>query len=255
MTAASFYWPYMGWGNWGRRIQMHNCPRFPYGYDPKHILIGDVDGDGLADVVYVDNNKVTLWINQSGNGWSNPIVIYGTPQVTDTDSIRLTDMLGNGISGVLWSSDYDILRKRSMFFLDFTGGIKPYLLSEIDNHIGSISRIGYAPSTKFYLENQKQQKGWKSSLPFPVQVVSRLEVIDVVSGGKLTTEYIYHHGYWDGAEREFRGFGRTDQRDTEVFEHYQNNSGILPQDESFNKVTEEYFSPPTETRIWFIKDQ
>src|SRR5690554_1311153 len=40
------YWPNLGRGNWGRRIHMHDSPRFPYGYDPRRILIGDVDGDG-----------------------------------------------------------------------------------------------------------------------------------------------------------------------------------------------------------------
>jgi hypothetical protein len=35
-----------------------------------------------------------------------------------------------------------------------------------------------------------------------VQVVARVEVIDELSRRKLTTEYRYHHGYWDGAERE-----------------------------------------------------
>ena len=49
------YWPNLGYGNWGRRIHMRNSPSFPYGYDPKRILVGDVDGDGLADIVYVDD--------------------------------------------------------------------------------------------------------------------------------------------------------------------------------------------------------
>ena len=53
-----------------------------------------------------------------------------------------------------------------------------------------------------------------------MQVVARVEVIDALSGGKLTTEYRYHHGYWDGAEREFRGFGRVEQLDTEIFEEF-----------------------------------
>ena len=73
------YWPHLGYGNWGKQVHMKNSPRFPYGYDPKRILVGDVDGDGLADIVYVDDTMVTLWINQSGNGWSDPIVITGTP--------------------------------------------------------------------------------------------------------------------------------------------------------------------------------
>ena len=108
-----------------------------------------------------------------------------------------------------------------MFFLDLTGGVKPYLLTEMDNHIGALTRVEYAPSTRFYLEDEKRpETRWKTPLPFPVQVVARVEVIDEISGGKLTTEYRYHHGYWDGAEREFRGFGRVEQLDTEIFEDY-----------------------------------
>src|SRR5262249_4564118 len=78
-------WPNLGYGNWGKRIHMKTSPRLPYGYDPKRILIGDVDGDGLADIVYVDHCQVHLWINQSGNGWKEVPPIQGTPPVTDLD--------------------------------------------------------------------------------------------------------------------------------------------------------------------------
>ena len=61
---------------------------------------------------------------------------------------------------------------------------------------------------------------WRSRLPFPVQVVARVEVIDEISGGKLATEYRYHQGYWDGEEREFRGFGLVEQFDTETFDRF-----------------------------------
>ena len=212
------YWPNLGYGNWGKRIHMRYSPRFPDGYNPKRILIGDIDGDGLADIVYVDNNKLTLWINRSGNAWSDPIVINGTPPVSDIDAVRLTDLLGSGISGVLWSADFSGLRHQNMFFLDFTGGVKPYLLSEMDNHIGAITLVRYAPSTQFYIEDQKKPTTrWRTPLPFPVQVVHRVEVIDELSQGRLTTEYRYHHGYWDGVEREFRGFGMVEQFDSETF--------------------------------------
>ncbi len=44
----------------GQAVVMRNSPRFPKGYDPRRILIGDIDGDGLADLVYVDHRKVWL---------------------------------------------------------------------------------------------------------------------------------------------------------------------------------------------------
>jgi RHS repeat-associated protein len=245
------YWPNLGHGNWGKRIHMENSPRFPYGYDPRRILVGDVDGDGLADIVYVDDTRITLWVNQSGNRWSDPITILGTPPVSDMDAVRLVDVLGSGISGVLWSRDANGLSRDHLFFFDFTGGLKPYLLNEMDNHIGAITKVEYTASTHYYLEDQRHPESrWNTTLPFPVQVVSRVEVIDHFSKGKLTTAYRYHQGHWDGAEREFHGFGMVEQLDTESFEKY-DNSGLHGTETFFARVDRQHFSPPTLRKTWF----
>ncbi len=231
---------------------MEQSPRFPWGYDPRRILTGDVDGDGLDDIVYVGDRKVTLWINQSGFGWSDPIDIPGTPPVSDFDAVRLVDFLGSGISGVLWSADASAPGRPNMHFLDLTGAVKPYLLNRMDNHMGAVTIVDYAPSTAFYLADQAvQETRWRTPLPFPVQVVRKVEVIDAVSKGKRTTEYRYHHGYWDGGEREFRGFAMVEQLDSEDFETYKRHGlygdgvAIVPVDDP------QRFSAPTLTKTWF----
>jgi hypothetical protein len=246
------YWPYFGRGQWGRRITMQNSPRFEdaavygaIGYDPKRVLIGDVDGDGCADLVYVGSGHITVWINQGGNGWNDPIVVRGTPPITDTDAVRLNDMLGTGTAGILWTYRQGTYADSSYKFLDLTAGVKPYVLNRMDNNAGAVTEVEYASSTRFYLrDDERPETRWKTCLPFPVQVVARVTVRDVFSRGKLATEYRYHHGYWDGVEREFRGFGMVEQLDTETFEDY--NRGDLQ-----SLVDRIHFSPPLLTKTWF----
>ncbi len=227
------YWPNLGHGNWGPRVSMTGGPNLPPHHDPRRLLVGDLDGDGVADLAYVDFGQVTLWINQSGNSWSDPIVLCGTPPISDLDALRLVDLLGAGTLGVLWTHDRGSKLDSTYKFLDPTHGVKPYLLDEVRNNMGATTRVEYAPSTRFRLADEEDpQTRWKTTLPFPVQVVAKVVVEEVFSENRLTTEYAYHHGYWDGEEREFRGFGRVDQRDTEL-------------------VRGQSASPPVETRTWF----
>jgi RHS repeat-associated protein len=232
------YWPSRGRGDFGARVHMQGAPHLPDSYDPRRILLGDVDGDGLADLVYVGDGEVTLFINQCGNGFGPPIVLRGTPRVADAGGLRLADLLGTGVPGVLFSAEATAGGPATFYFLDLIGGNKPYLLDRIDNHSGAVTRIEYAASTRYALADAAKGKRWKTSLPFAVQVVAKVETVDAISGGRLVTEYDYHHGHWDGTEREFRGFGRVDQRDAEQLEASPIVAARSP-------------SPPLETRSWF----
>ncbi len=78
----------------------------------------------------------------------------------------------------------------------------------------------YRPSTFFYLKDKNAGIPWITKLPFPVQCVSEVIVIDQIRKTRFTNQYSYHHGYYDYKEREFRGFGRVDQTDTEDYEIY-----------------------------------
>jgi RHS repeat-associated protein len=244
------YWPNFGHGSFGTRITMANSPNLPHNYDPKRLFLADVDGDGYADLIYVDFGRVHYWINQSGNAWSEEHVIEGTPPISDHDAVRIADMKGTGTAGILWTYDWSPRIGSNYKYLDLTGEVKPYLLAEIDNRLGATTKVSYAPSTKFYLKDMHEYRPWKTHLPFPVHVVEQVEVIDHLSKGKVVTRYAYHHGYWDGEEREFRGFGFVEQYDTESFTVY-HGSGLHGTAGGFQPILEKHYSPPTLTKTWF----
>lgn len=243
------YWPSLGHGRWGKRIQMSKAPRFPDGFNPQRVLMGDISGDGPNDIIFVDHCKVSIWINQNGNGFSEEITIFGTPPLANADAVRLADVLGTGVAGLLWSSDQRIDGRPNYFFLELNAGNKPFLLREMDNSMGAVTKIKYKPSTHFYKkDSERVETRWKTNLPFPVNVVAEVQVHDLIAQNKLITQYSYRHGYWDGAEREFRGFGRVEQLDTLSFAEYTSQENDDPTD---IKLAADHFAPPTKTINWF----
>jgi hypothetical protein len=127
------------------------------------------------------------------------------------------------------------------------GGTKPHLLVGVENNMGARTRIEYTASTHFYLEDQLAGRPWITRLPFPVHVVERTETFDDISPNRFVTRFAYHHGYFDGVEREFRGFGMVEQFDTEEF-------ATLNEDQQLSPATNIDASshvPPVLTRTWF----
>ncbi|MES2133231.1 MAG: SpvB/TcaC N-terminal domain-containing protein [Bacteroidota bacterium] len=244
------YWPNRGYGRFGNKVNMSNAPLFPEQYDPAQVLIGDLDGDGQADIAFVENNSVTLYVNQSGNGFSAPVKIKNTPRVSNPKALRIIDLMGTGQAGILWSFGPDVYTAGKMYFLDLTKGNKPYVLQEMNNNMGSLTRVSYGSSVYHYLRDEAQPATrWKTDLPFAVQVVNKVEVYDFLSGGKLVTQYNYHNGYWDGMEREFRGFAHVDTTDTETFTQF--NTQDLFSTEAVNTVSALHYTPPVQTKSWF----
>ncbi|MFG3602504.1 SpvB/TcaC N-terminal domain-containing protein [Micromonospora chersina] len=212
------YWPSLGRGRFGPPMRMTESPRFrdagadvALRFDPRRLLLGDVTGDGAADVVYVGDGSVTVWVNRSGNGFAPPVIVRGTPTVDGRSAVRLADIDGIGVSGVLWSG---LGRQGEWAFLDLTGGSKPHLLTDIDNHRGAVTTLTWSTSTVYATTARLAGRPWRTPLPFPVHVVASSRTLDHFAQTVLTTGFHYADGYWDPVDREFRGFGRVEQTDT-----------------------------------------
>jgi RHS repeat-associated protein len=242
------YWPNLGYGRFGRRVTMDAAPRFGPDFDPARLFLADLNGTGCADLVYVDVDRVHFWFNRSGNGWSDRTTITGTPFAATAAGLRFADVFGTGTATLVWSDAFTAQPESHYKALDFCGGVKPYVLTEMTNNLGATTRVTYAPSTRYLLDDQANGRPWVSRLPFPVQVVDTVEVVDHISRTRHVTRYAYHHGYFDGREREFRGFGRVDQFDSERFE------ALIATGDDGNAFTNAAFAfhaPPVETRTWF----
>jgi len=81
--------------------------------------------------------------------------------------------------------------------------------------MGRENLFHYASSTEFYLEDKRNGAPWITRHPFPVHVIERVETYDRVSRNRFVTRYTYRHCYFDGHEREFRGFSMVEQWDSE----------------------------------------
>lgn len=213
------YWPSLGRGRFGPKVTMDNAPWFdnPDQFEQRRIRLADIDGSGTNDIIYLGPDSVNIYFNQAGNSWSNAHRLHQFPQVDNVSAVSTVDLLGNGTACLVWSSPLRGNSQRPMRYIDLMSGQKPHLLIKAVNNLGSETEVNYVSSTKFYLEDKRNGRPWVTRLPFPVHVVESVIINDRVSGSVSVNRYAYHHGYFDGMEREFRGFGMVEQWDTEEF--------------------------------------
>jgi RHS repeat-associated protein len=211
------YWPNLGYGRFGAKVAMDRSPWFDTAdlFDQRRIRMADTDGSGTADILYLGHSGIAVFLNETGNAWTAARRIDRFPAVDDLAAVDTTDLLGRGTACLTWSSPLPRDQGRQLRYVDLMCGRKPHLLERVANHAGAETRIEYASSTEFYLADQAAGTPWVTRLPFPVHVVKRVETYDAVSRSRVVSRYTYHHGFYDGLEREFRGFGRVDQLDTE----------------------------------------
>jgi RHS repeat-associated protein len=242
------YWPNLGYGRFGSKVTMDNAPWFdsPDRFDHRRIRMGDIDGSGCSDILYLDEGGVCVYFNQSGNAWSARVALPAFPAVDRLASVQVADLMGTGTACLVWSSSHPAHAASPLRYIDLMDGSKPHLLVTCVNNLGAEAHFTYAPSTRFYLADLAAGRPWITRLPFPVHVVERIQLRDRVSGNRFVTRYAYHHGHFDGIEREFRGFAMVEQYDTEQIAALSLAPPAAPAND-----TDASNVPPVLTRTWF----
>ncbi len=240
------YWPNLGYGRFGARVSMSDAPYFDSRdqFDQKRVLLADLDGSGPTDLIYLGREAIRLYFNNAGNSWSAPTEISQLPSPDNLGSVSVCDLLGNGTACLVWSSPLARDGRHPLRYIDLMGGQKPHLLTRYVNNMGKEVVLHYTASTHYYLQDKRAGTPWVTRLAFPVHCLDQVTTLDHVRQTRFTSSYSYHHGYYDGQMREFRGFGRVDQIDSEDYEHFRLSGAA-------NVVEEDLHQPPVLTKTWF----
>jgi RHS repeat-associated protein len=185
----------------------------------------DVNADGLPDLVQ--------WVAAS-NSWSVRLnqgtsLAAAAPFPGASGTIRRNNSRGNTKWDVLdWNGDGFIDRVDAngdtwtvQLGLPSTGpGIRPYLMTRSKNGMGGLSDTRYAPSTR-YTNTRLPFTSWVVTGTRRTDGLCGLSVTDaftlignpcLAQGHEVVTTLEYEKGYFDGVEREFRGFGKVTER-------------------------------------------
>jgi hypothetical protein len=183
----------------------------------------DVNADGLPDRVEVTSGGWTVQINR-GTSLAPAVAWPGA-----SGTIRKNNRRANTKWDVLdWNGDGFIDRVDAsedpwviQLGLPSTGpGIRPYLMTRSRNGIGGVSETRYAPSTA-YLNTRLPFTSWVVTGTRRTDGLCSLAVSDpftltgnpcLAQGHELVSTLEYEKGYFDGSEREFRGFGKVTER-------------------------------------------
>jgi RHS repeat-associated protein len=253
------YWPNQGYGRFGRKVTLGNSPHFDsYDmFDPSRIRLTDIDGSGPIDIIYLGREGAKLYFNRAGNSLSKALTVELPVATENLGAVQVADLLGNGTACLVWNSHLPGDARQPVSYIDLMGGKedatlhlrheKPHLLIRVENNLGASTDIEYTPSTRFYLQDRQAGMPWITRLPFPVHCVSRVTVRDLWRGTAFSSTYSYHHGFFDGVEREFRGFGRVEQVDVEDFGTSANANAGSPW------VTQDHrlYQPLVKTITWY----
>ncbi|NHR07246.1 toxin [Chromobacterium haemolyticum] len=228
-------WPNLGRGGFGKPFKLAPLDFDWTTFNPDQVFLADLDGSGATDLIYIERDCLTIYLNQSGNSLAVPIRLP-LPEGLIFDRlcrVSFADLQGLGVASLVISHPHMV---PSHWRLDFAR-VKPYLIVSVNNNMGASTTFKYRSSAQYWLDDKFADPRLTSALPMPVHTLAQVVTLDEITGNSVTQQYGYHHGVYDGVEREFRGFGLVTAQDAKC---------IVEADHSIQAD-----APPLLTKTWY----
>jgi RHS repeat-associated protein len=206
----------------------------------------DVNADGADDLVQVDFKHTSVWFNRLGKGFTERLVIDTPFASTSLNRVRIADIDASGTTDILfgdanhyrWIDPMGGQKPRLLTTIDNGLGALTTLSYDSSAHdylrdlASSLAcdparydcftwhrESGASPGAPACDQRIKAKTGLcvhrPGTNPVLSNVVRRMRTTDRlnllgVAETVSDTEYLYHDGYYEGIEQEFRGFGAAD---------------------------------------------
>ncbi len=236
-------WPSMGYGVFdeSRVLPLSDGPDFAG--DPSRLAdveLEDLNGDGLADLYMLSGSTIMFWLNEGGRRFGTQHTLALPKQIDPAvTTFRIMEADGDGLSDLMFhareqvSPDFipagfsyvRLFRDNRDRLSDEAdndgdgrtdeadeGNSAPNLMCSVSNGIGKVTSVLYGSHIEDMCTDHQAGRSWDAVIPTPIQVIRRVETHDG-RGAVYRTDYRYHDGYYDGVEKEFRGFGEVEQID------------------------------------------
>jgi YD repeat-containing protein len=200
----------LGWGNFAPAPSP--VPFAGTSVDLANILIEDINGDALRDVLLVQQTSVTYMLNRDGSSFDLPQTISSVvggstlPERNNGVTVVTADMNGNGTQDVVWIDS----ASGKVTYLDLFA-TRPNLLTHLENGIGRVTDITYTSTVMEMARAREAGSPWKFRVPFAMTVVDKVDEWDRLTNLHEVDSYRYNDGYYDGIERQYRGHAHVEQ--------------------------------------------
>ena len=108
------------------------------------VFMADINADGLSDVVQVRFNQLDVWFNVNGERFTVRQT-FASPFAPDfSPNIRFADIDGTGTTDLVYG------RSEQWKYMDLLGGVRPRLLTAVNNGLGATTTLTYASAAEDY---------------------------------------------------------------------------------------------------------